>query len=88
MICTNATKCKIPARLAAAIRRGEAINLNLAELLRRAHVPATVRSTVYRWADGSVDPKLSRFEAVMSAIEARLAIEEDKLRGALVGAAA
>ena len=62
--------------------------LTLVSMVGTPEVPATVRSTVYRWADGSVDPKLSRFEAVMSAIEARLAIEEDKLRGALVGAAA
>ncbi len=83
LICTDANERQIPARLQAAMRRGEEINLTLAELLRRAGVPAASRSTVYRWADGSVDPKLSRFDAVMSALEARLATEENKLRGAL-----
>ncbi len=85
---TQAEVRRPPARLVAAADRAEAINLSLGDVMRRAGLTAGERSTVYRWLAGSVDPTLSRFDALMGAIEHRLSSEEDRLRGALTAGVA
>ena len=72
-----------PARLVAAADRAAAINLSLGDVMGRAGLTAGERSTVYRWLAGTADPTLSRFDALMTKVEAQVAAEEDRLRGAL-----
>lgn len=54
--------------------------MTLSLLMRRAGIRSSCAASVYRWANGEVEPKLSHFERVMVALEAQLAIEEDVLR--------
>lgn len=54
--------------------------MTLSLLMKRAGIRSSCAASVYRWASGDVEPKLSHFERVMGALEAQLAIEEDVLR--------
>ena len=71
---------KAPVRLAEAIRRSRAINLKLVDIIERGRIAEASPSTIYRWAQGSVDPRLSIYESVMLAVERTIAAEELKLR--------
>jgi len=73
-------KDNAPRRLGQAIRRTEALNMRLKDILERGNITTASLSTIYRWANGTVDPRLSLYEAVMSAIESTIAAEEARLR--------
>lgn len=68
------------ARIAAARRRAERLNLSLGTFCRRAGVTC---STVGRWERGENDPGLGKFADALGRIEAELTKEEARLRGAL-----
>lgn len=74
---------QIPERLCTVADRAKALNLTLSLLMKRVGMSVPQQASVYRWANGAVDPQLSHYERVMAELEAQLKIEEARLREAL-----
>lgn len=84
----HAHNAQAPARLAAVAARAAAINLSLNAACLGAGIKTPHRTTIRRWADGSIDPRVSLFETTMAKLEQWLAAEEVRIAMNLGGRAA